>query len=98
MTREEIEEKTSLWFLNNPNNSEEEKICVIKKVMVTKGTIVSKSALWNIIIYLLKQNAKLKNQLENRNCSNCRRNARECPNDGSCHNFSLWEPFKKKRR
>ena len=42
---------------------------------------------------LEKENAELKEQVENRNCSNCRRNNRECPNDGSCHNFSLWQPF-----
>ena len=94
MTREEVNEKTSLCFLLNPNIPEEEKNCVIEKVMATRATIVSKAALCNIITYLLKQNAKLKKQLENRNCSNCRRNNRECPNDGSCHNFSLWQPFK----
>ncbi len=43
---------------------------------------------------LREENAKLKKQLENRNCSNCRRSKTECPNDGSCHNFSLWQPFK----
>lgn len=42
----------------------------------------------------MKQNTKLKKQLENRNCSNCRRSKRECPNDGSCKNLSLWEPYK----
>lgn len=73
---------------------EEEKNCVIEKVMATKTTIVSKAALCNIITYILKQNAKLKKQVENRNCSNCRRSKTGCPNDGSCHNFSLWQPFK----
>lgn len=43
---------------------------------------------------LEKENTELKKQLKNRNCSNCRRNNRSCPNDGSCHNFSLWQPFK----
>lgn len=43
---------------------------------------------------LREENSKLKKQLENRNCSNCRRSKTECPNDGSCHNFSLWQPFK----
>ena len=60
MTKEEVNEKTSLCFLLNPNISEEEKKCVIEKVMATKATIVSKAALCNIIIYILKQNAKLK--------------------------------------
>lgn len=46
------------------------------------------------IAELKKENAELKKQLENRNCSNCRRNNISCPNDGSCHNFSLWQPFK----
>lgn len=95
MTREEIKEKASLYFLLNPNNSEEEKNCVIEEVMATRSTIVPKVYLGNIIIYLQKQNEKLKKQLENRNCSNCRRTVTGCPNDGSCHNFSLWQPFKK---
>lgn len=94
MTKEEINQKTSLCFLLNPNISEDEKKCVIEKVMATKATIVSKAALCNIITYILKQNAILKKQLENRNCSNCRRSKTGCPNDGSCHNFSLWQPFK----
>ena len=62
MTREEIEQKTSICFLLNPNISEEEKICVIEKVMTTKATIVPKAALCNIITYILKQNAKLKSK------------------------------------
>lgn len=45
------------------------------------------------IVELEKENAKLKKQVENRNCSNCRLNKTGCPNDGSCHNFSLWQPF-----
>ena len=60
MTKEEINQKTSLCFLLNPNISEEEKICVIEKVMATKATIVSKATLSNIITYILKQNAELK--------------------------------------
>lgn len=60
MTIEEIKQKTSLCFLLNPNIPEEEKICVIEKVMATKATIVSKAALCNIITYILKQNAELK--------------------------------------
>lgn len=60
MTKEEINQKTSLCFLLNPNISEEEKICVIEKVMATKATIVSKATLCNIITYILKQNAELK--------------------------------------
>ena len=94
MTKEEVNQKTSLFFLLNPNIPEEEKNCVIEKVMATKATIVSKAALCNIIIYVMKQNTKLKKQFENRNCSNCRRSKTGCPNDGSCHNFSLWQPFK----
>ena len=62
MTREEIKQKTSLCFLLNSNISEEEKICVIEKVMATKATIVSKAALCNIITYILKQNAELKSK------------------------------------
>lgn len=60
MTKEEINQKTSLCFLLNPNISEEEKICVIEKVMATKATIVSKATLCNIITYILMQNAELK--------------------------------------
>lgn len=60
MTKEEINQKTSLCFLLNPNVSEEEKNCVIEKVMTTKATIVSKAALCNIITYFQKQNAELK--------------------------------------
>lgn len=63
MTKEEIKQKTSLCFLLNPNIPEEEKICVIEKVMATKATIVSKATLCNIITYILKQNAELKEQL-----------------------------------
>ena len=62
MTKEEIKQKTSLCFLLNPNVSEEEKNCVIEKVMTTKATIVSKAALCNIITYILKQNTKLKSK------------------------------------
>lgn len=64
MTREEIKEKASLWFLLNPNNSEEEKNCVIEKVMATRATIVSKAALCNIVTYFQKQNAKLKERAD----------------------------------
>ena len=60
MTKEEIKQKTSLCFLLNPNIPEEEKNCVIEKVMSTKATIVPKAALCNIITYILKQNAELK--------------------------------------
>ena len=62
MTKEEIKQKTSLCFLLNPNIPEEEKNCVIEKVMATKATIVSKAALCNVITYILKQNAKLKSK------------------------------------
>ena len=62
MTKEEIKQKTSLCFLLNPNIPEEEKICVIEKVMATKATIVSKATLCNIITYILKQNAELKSK------------------------------------
>ena len=64
MTKEEIKQKTSLCFLLNSNIPEEEKICVIEKVMATKATIVPKAALCNIITYILKQNAELKDKLE----------------------------------
>ena len=63
MTKEEIKQKTSLCFLLNPNIPEEEKICVIEKVMATKATIVPKTALCNIITYILKQNTKLQEKL-----------------------------------
>lgn len=49
-----------------------------------------------VIQELEKENAKLKKQVENRNCSNCRLNKTGCPNDGSCHNFSLWQPINPK--
>ena len=62
MIKEEIKQKTSLCFLLNPNISEEEKICVIERVMATKATIVPKAALCNIITYILKQNAELKSK------------------------------------
>lgn len=48
---------------------------------------------FKVIAELEKENAELKGQVENRNCSNCRRSKAGCPNDGSCHNFSLWQPF-----
>ena len=68
MTSEEIKQKTSLCFLLNPNIPEEEKICIIEKVMATKATIVPKAALCNIITYILKQNAKLQEKLNIRSC------------------------------
>lgn len=74
MTREEIKQKTSLCFLLNPNIPEEEKICVIEKVMTTRATIISKAALCNIITYILKQNAKLQEKLNIRSCQNCKHN------------------------
>ena len=46
-----------------------------------------------VIQELEKEKAELKEQVENRNCSNCRRSKTGCPNDDSCHNFSLWQPF-----
>ena len=52
--------KQAYVFLLNPNIPEEEKNCVIEKVIATRATIVSKAALCNIITYILKQNAKLK--------------------------------------
>ena len=45
------------------------------------------------IAELEKENAELKEQVENRNCSNCRRCKTGCPNDDSCHNFNLWQPL-----
>ena len=94
MTKEEIKQKTSLCFLLNPNISEEEKICVIEKVMVTKATIVSKVALCNIITYILKQNAKLQEKLNIRSCQNCKHNSKSCPSDGSCVHYNKWEGYK----
>lgn len=94
MTREEIKQKTSLYFLLNPDISEEEKICVIEKVMATKATIVSKVALCNIITYILKQNAKLQEKLNIRSCQNCKYNNKSCPSDGSCVHYNKWEEYK----
>ena len=99
MTKEEIKQKTSLCFLLNPNISEEEKICVIEKVMATKATIVSKAALSNIITYILKQNAELDCQM-NRNkycysCVNetdrCFRNEISCP----CEKYKSYKDLNK---
>ena len=84
MTKEEIKQKTNLCFLLNPNISEEEKICVIEKVMETKATIVPKAALCNIITYILKHNAELQEKLNIRSCQNCKHNNKSCPRDGSC--------------
>ena len=64
MTKEEINQKTSICFLLNPNIPEEEKFLVIQKVMSAKATIVPKAALCNIIIYIMKQNAELKDKLK----------------------------------
>ena len=94
MTIEEIKQKTSLCFLLNPNIPEEEKICVIEKVMATKATIVPKAALCNIITYILKQNAKLQEKLNIRSCQNCKHNNKSCPNDGSCVHYNKWEEYK----
>ena len=94
MTIEEIKQKTSLCFLLNPNIPEEEKICVIEKVMATKATIVPKAALCNIITYILKQNAKLQEKLNIRSCQNCKHNNKSCPSDGSCVHYNKWEEYK----
>lgn len=94
MTKEEIKQKTSLCFLLNPNIPEEEKICVIEKVMATKATIVSKAALCNIITYILKQNAKLQEKLNIRSYQNCKHNNKSCPSDGSCVHYNGWEDYK----
>ena len=92
MTREEIEQKTSICFLLNPNISEEEKICVIEKVMATKATIVSKVALCNIITYILKQNAELKEQVEQMKCcENCRYYSRTY---GHCYSYDSYQSCK----
>lgn len=63
MTKEEIKKKTDICFLLNPNVSVTEKNNVVKKVMATKATNVSKAALCNIIIYFMSQNAKLQEKL-----------------------------------
>ena len=92
MTKEEIKQKTSLCFLLNPNILEEEKICVIEKVMATKATIVSKAALCNIITYILKQNAELKEQIEQMKCcENCRYYSRTY---GHCYPYDLYQNCK----
>ena len=65
------------------------------KFTLTSHIVVSslcKSAIERIE-ELEKENVELKEQVENRNCSNCRRSKAGCPNDGSCHNFSLWQPL-----
>ena len=46
------------------------------------------------IAELKKENAELKEQVENRNCSNCRRSETVCPNDGSCVHYNKWESYK----
>lgn len=75
MTKEEIKQKTSLCFLLNPNIPEEEKNYVIERVMATKATIVPKSALCNIITYILKQIAELKEKISVLlSCKNCSEN------------------------
>lgn len=75
MTIEEIKQKTSLCFLLNPNIPEEEKSCVIEKVMATKATIVPKAALCNVITYILKQIAELKEKISILlSCKNCSEN------------------------
>ena len=94
MTKEEIKQKTSLCFLLNPHIPEEEKICVIEKVMATKATIVPKTALCNIITYILNQNAKLQEKLNIRSCQNCKHNNKSCPSDGSCVHYNKWEEYK----
>ena len=92
MTKEEIKQKTSLYFLLNPNISEEEKICVIEKVMATKATIVSKVALCNIVTYVLKQNAELKEQIEKMKCcENCRYYSRTY---GHCYPYDSYQNCK----
>lgn len=75
MTKEEIKQKTSLCFLLNPNIPEEEKNYVIERVMATKATIVPKSALCNIITYILKQIVELKEKISVLlSCKNCSEN------------------------
>lgn len=46
------------------------------------------------ITELEKENAELQEKLNIRSCQNCKDNNKSCPNDGSCHNFSFWRPFK----
>ena len=83
MTKEEINQKTSLCFLLNPNIPEEEKNCVIEKVMATKAI----EAFLAGLKYNNKQIAELDCQM-NRNkfcysCTNatdrCFRNEIGCP-------------------
>ena len=62
---------------------------VIEKVMATKATIVSKSALCNIITYILKQNAKLEEQIEKMKCcENCRHYSRTY---GHCYSYDSYQ-------
>ena len=92
MTKEEIKQKTSLCFLLNPNILEEEKNYVIEKVMATKATIVPKAALCNIITYILKQNAELKEQIEQMKCcENCRHYSRTYEH---CYSYDSYQNCK----
>lgn len=64
-------------------------------VVMTKQrgeTVIQLTKAKELIDKLEKENAELKERVENRNCSSCRRSKTGCPNDGSCHNFSLWQP------
>ena len=42
---------------------------------------------------LKDENTGLKEKLNMRSYQNCKHNNKSCPNDDSCHNFSLWQPF-----
>ncbi len=42
---------------------------------------------------LEKEKAKLQEKLNIRSCQNCKHNNKSCPNDGSCVNYSKWQPF-----
>ena len=42
---------------------------------------------------LKDENTGLKEKLNMRSYQNCKHNNKSCPNNGSCHNFSLWQPF-----
>lgn len=53
-----------------------------------------KGALIDKVRELEKENAKLKEKLNIRSCQNCRKYNRNCPNDGSCKNYSKWKGYK----
>lgn len=80
----EIETSKAIMEMRNLISELEKEKCELLGIVQGKDKVIQE---------LEKENAELKEQVENRNCSNCRRSKAGCPNDGSCHNFSLWQPF-----